>query len=220
MTMFSNKMLLALALLLPCSAMAGELPLFNGKDLTGWTTSDGKAPAAGWVVEEGVLHRKSRGGDLFSEKEYSDFTLVWEWKVAVGANSGLKYRVQTYEKKGTLGLEYQMLDDAKHPDGKIGPHRQTAALYDLLPPSAEKKLNAPGEWNLSKIVQKGTHLEHWLNGIKVVDIDTASDEFKKALAASKFKNVPGFSANPKGKLMLQDHGDEVWIRKMVITVPD
>ena len=207
-------------LLFSSSAWGGENSLFNGKDFTGWTTLDGKAPTAGWVVEDGVLHRKSKGGDLFSEKEYSDFTLVWEWKIADGANSGLKYRVQIYGDKGPLGLEYQMLDDEKHSDAKIGPHRQTAALYDLIPPSAGKSLNPPGEWNVSKVIQKGTHLEHWLNDKKVVDIDTASEDFKKAFAASKFKNVPHFAESPKGRIMLQDHGDEVWIRKIVITVPD
>lgn len=215
-----KRTLLALALLLPCSAIAGELPLFNGKDFTGWTTAAGKPPTEGWVVEDGVLHRKTKGGDLFSDKEYGDFTLVWEWKVGKGGNSGLKYRVQTYPSKGLLGLEYQMLDDQNHPDAKNGTTHQTAALYDFSPPSADKKLNPLGEWNTSKLVQKGTHLEHWLNGTKVLEVDTASEEFKKAHAASKFKNIPGFSANPKGKLMIQDHGDEVWIRKMVITVPD
>lgn len=215
--MLSKSILLAL--LLPCSAFGGEKALFNGKDFTGWTTVDGKAPTTGWVVEDGVLHRKSKGGDLFSEKEYGDFTLVWEWKIAAGANSGLKYRVQTYGDKGPLGLEYQMLDDERHPDAKRGTSHQTAALYDFFPASADKKVNPAGEWNTSKLVQKGNHIEHWLNGVKVLDVDTASEAFKTALAASKFKDIPGFSANPKGRIMIQDHGDEVWVRKMVISEP-
>ncbi|MEI7927328.1 MAG: DUF1080 domain-containing protein [Verrucomicrobiales bacterium] len=211
---------LLIALLLPCSVLAGEVSLFNGKDFTGWTTVDGKAPTVGWVVEDGVLHRPSKGGDLFSDKEYGDFTLIWEWKIGKAGNSGLKYRVQTYPGKGPLGLEYQMLDDVNHPDARNGTKHQSAALYDFFPAAADKKLNPVGEWNTSKLVQKGTHLEHWLNGAKVLELDTASDAFKTALAASKFKNVTGFSANPKGRLMIQDHGDEVWIRKMVITTED
>lgn len=212
--------LLISAVLFPLLSHAGEIALFNGKDFTGWTTAAGKAPTEGWVVEDGVLHRKTKGGDLFSDKEYGDFTLVWEWKVGKAGNSGLKYRVQSYPSKGMLGLEYQMLDDQNHPDAKNGTTHQTAALYDFFPASADKKLNPVGEWNTSKLVQKGTHIEHWLNGAKVLDVDTASEAFKTALAASKFKNVPGFSANPKGKLMIQDHGDEVWVRKMVITTED
>lgn len=210
-----------LALLAACSltALAGDpAPLFNGKDLTGWTTADGKAMTAGWVVEDGgVLHRASKGGDLYTAKEYGDFELSFDWKVAAGGNSGVKYRVVSYEKKGLLGPEYQLLDDAKHPDGKIGPQRQTAALYDILPPDAAlKKLNAPGEWNTTKIVVKGTKFEHWLNGAKVLEVDTAGDAFKAAYAKSKFKTTPGFALNAKGRIMLQDHGDEAWFRNVSI----
>ncbi|RYD33254.1 MAG: DUF1080 domain-containing protein, partial [Verrucomicrobiaceae bacterium] len=109
---------------------------------------------------------------------------------------------------------YQMLDDVNHPDGKIGAKRQTASLYDILPPAADKKLSPPGEWNTSKIVVKGTHIEHWLNGAKVLEVDLASDTFKTARAASKFKDAAGFAENAKGRLMLQDHGDETWFRNI------
>ncbi|BCU75860.1 DUF1080 domain-containing protein [Luteolibacter sp. LG18] len=205
-----------LALLLPFSAMAEEIVLFNGKDLTGWTKSNGKPLEEGWKVEDGVLHRVSGGGDLLTEKEYGDFELTWEWKISEAGNSGIKYRVQSYPGKGMLGFEYQMLDDVKHPDAKNGAIHQTGALYEFYPPAADKKLNPAGQWNTSKIVLRGTHVEHWLNGSKVVDGELAGDVFKAALAKSKFKALTSFGANPKGKIMLQDHGNEVWFKQIVL----
>jgi hypothetical protein len=204
--------------LLTFSASAQDAkPLFNGKDLTGWTNGAGQAVTAGWVVEDGgVLHRAAKGGDIYTAEEYGDYELTWEWKISPAGNSGLKYRVLQIPGKGYLGCEYQMLDDAKHPDGKIGPHRQTAALYDILPPAADKPLKPVGEWNTSKIIVKNNTFEHWLNGIKVLSVDLASETFKAARAKSKFKNVPHFAENAKGRIMLQDHGDEAWFRNLAI----
>lgn len=208
-----------LYLLLCATGMAGEpVALFNGKDLTGWTLADGKPVAAGWMVEpEGVLHRAGKGGDIYTAKEYGDFELSFDWKIAAAGNSGVKYRVTAYEKKGFLGPEYQLLDDTKHPDSKVGPQRQTASLYDIFPADAAlKKLNPPGEWNTTKIVVQGTRFEHWLNGVKVLETDTSSEAFKTAVAKSKFKNTAGFALNAKGRIMLQDHGDEAWFRNLSI----
>jgi Domain of Unknown Function (DUF1080) len=208
---------LFLSALLLVSARAQEAPLFNGKDLTGWTTGDGKPVTAGWVVEaDGVLHRASAGGDIFTAQEYGDYELTWEWKISPGGNCGLKYRVMQYPGKGYLGCEYQLLDDAKHPDGKIGPHRQTASLYDILPPAADKPLKPVGEWNTSKIIVKGNTFEHWLNGTKVLSVDLTSETFKAARAKSKFKAVANFAENPKGRIMIQDHQDEAWFRNIKI----
>jgi hypothetical protein len=187
--------------------------------LTNWTTADGKpVTTAGWVADkDGVLHRAGKGGDLYSAREYSDFEFSWEWKIAAGGNSGVKYRVTAYPEKGNLGLEYQLLDDAKHPDAKVGPQRQSASLYDFVAPdAAAKKLNPPGEWNTSKVVVRGSKIEHWLNGARVVEMDTASDAWKAAHAKSKFKGVAGFAQNKKGRIMLQDHGDEVWFRNLTV----
>ena len=199
---------------------ADPLPLYNGKDLTGWTTADGKPAAVsdkGWRVEEGgVLHRAGKGGDLYTAAEYGDFDLTWEWKIAPGGNSGLKYRVSLYG-KDVVGPEYQLLDDSKHPDAKIGPKRQTASLYDILPPAADKKLKPAGEWNTSRIVSRGTVLEHWLNGVKVLTADTTTPEFKTARAASKFKERGDFAEHQTGRILLQDHGDEVWFRNLQLT---
>ncbi len=205
-----------LLLLTATAAFAGD-PV-SLQSLTQWTTQDGKPAPAGWVMEkDGVLHRTARSGDLYTAKEYADFEFSWEWKIAEGGNSGVKYRITPYEKRGPIGPEYQLLDDTKHADAKVGPQRQTASLYDFTPPDAAlKKLNPPGQWNTSKIVARGTKFEHWLNGVKVLEMDTASEAWKAALAKSKFKGLATFAQNPKGRLMLQDHGDEVWFRNLSI----
>jgi hypothetical protein len=198
------------------AALAGD-PV-SLQSLENWTTADGKPASSGWVVEkDGSFHRTGRAGDLYSAKEYTDFEFSWEWKIAEGGNSGVKYRVTAYPVKGNLGPEYQLLDDNKHADAKVGPHRQTASLYDFVPPdAAAKKLNPPGEWNSSKIVVRGRKLEHWLNGAKVVEMELGSDAWKAVHAKSKFKDVSNFGANAKGRLLLQDHGDEIWFRNLSI----
>ena len=125
--------------------------------------------------------------------------------------------MKEYAGKGLLGPEYQVLDDEKHPDAKVGPQRQSAALYDLVAAdAAAKRLKPPGEWNESRIVVRGGSIEHWLNGAKVVSITVGSDEWKAVHAKSKFKGVADFAANAKGRIMLQDHGDEVWFRGLMI----
>ena len=214
--MLLRTFLLSLCLLTAASAEEAK-PLFNGKDLTGWTTGDGKPVTAGWVVEaDGVLHRASKGGDIYTAGEYGDYELSWEWKITTGGNSGLKYRMTKYPDKGWLGCEYQLLDDANHPDGKIGPQRQTASLYDILPPAADKPLKPVGEWNTSKVVVKGNTFEHWLNGTKVLAVDLTSGTFLAARAKSKFKAVAGFAENAKGRIMLQDHNDQAWFRNITL----
>ena len=125
----------------------------------------------------------------------------------------MKYLV-TEERPSAPGHEYQMLDDKGHPDGKIGPKRQTASFYDVLPPAADKKLNPPGEWNASRIVVRGNHVEHWLNGAKVLQCELGSEEVKAGLAQSKFKNAPQFGEKIDGHLMLTDHGDECFFRNL------
>lgn len=211
--------ILLLSAVLTFSATAQDAtPLFNGKDLTGWTTGDGKPVSGkGWVVQpDGVLHRAAKGGDIYTVEEYGNYELTWEWKISPGGNSGLKYRVMKYPDKGYLGCEYQMLDDSKHPDSKVGPQRQTASLYDILPPAGDKPLKAVGEWNTSKVIVNNNTLEHWLNGTKVLAVDLTSETFKAAREKSKFKAVPGFAENAKGRIMLQDHNDEAWFRNIAL----
>lgn len=205
-------LLLAAPLLAPA---ADPVSLFDGKTLAGWTNAAGGPPPEGWEAADGTLHRKAKGGDLYLARELGDFDLSFEFKISKGGNSGLKYKVAAYG-KDLLGLEYQVLDDAGHPDSKVGAHHQTAAFYDIKPAAADKPVKPAGEWNTGRIVARGSQLEHWLNGVKVVEIDTASDEWKTLVGKSKFKNKTGFAQNARGRLFLQDHGNEVWFRNFQV----
>ncbi|NLT71418.1 MAG: DUF1080 domain-containing protein [Verrucomicrobiaceae bacterium] len=209
--------LLFLAAGLCAGLHAGEpVSLFDGKTFQGWTGQDGKEPGAGWRVVDGTLHLDGAGGNLLSEKEYTDFDLTWEWKIAEGGNNGLKYWVTKVDEKHWLGIEYQMLDDEKHPDSKNGPKRITASFYDIQAPTVKPPVKAPGEWNQSRVVAKDGKLQHWLNGVLVGEADTASPEWKANLAASKFKDKVGFAPGT-GRIMLTDHKDKTWYRNIRIT---
>lgn len=222
MTKYYATLLAALSLFTACStsnagdAKDGAVSLFDGKTLTGWTLADGKPITAGWQAEDGVLHRAGKGGDIYTAKEYGNFDFSFEWKIAEGANSGVKYRMALFG-KSWLGPEYQVLDDDKHPDAKLRDgRRKTASLYDLYVPNDKKTLNPVGQWNSSRIVAKGSKIEHWLNGKLVLQYDTASEDFKTQVAGSKFAKTPTFNQNPTGRIQLQDHGDEVWFRNLTI----
>lgn len=196
-------------------AAAPWKPLCDGRTFDGWTTKSGEPVTTGWQVNDGVIHRNGPGGDIVTVAEYDNFELEFEWKVAPNANSGLKYRVADYSPAGRgIGPEYQVLDDSGHPNGST-PKTSAGSLYDLLPPAAAKKVKPVGEWNQSRIVARGSHLEHWLNGEKIVDLDLGSPEWRTALAASKFKAAADF-ATKKGRILLQDHGDEAWFRGLRI----
>jgi hypothetical protein len=200
--------------------------LFDGRTTTGWRGAyKDKFPDRGWDVEDGMLViQKSDGsesqsfGDIVTDAEYNDFDLTFEFKLTEGANSGLKYFVveqQPKPKGSAFGLEFQVLDDDKHPDAKLGRNgnRTVGSLYDLIPASG-KKANPIGEWNTGRVVSKGNHVEHWLNGKKVVEYDRGSETFRKAVAMSKYK-APEYNTNgrfgeaTKGHILLQDHGDRV-----------
>jgi len=194
------------------------IPLFNGTSLDGWTTLDGKPVTKGWEVVDGVLHlnvARGRAGDIVTDREYGDFILCFEWKIAPGGNNGVKYRVRKYGKR-TLGCEYQMIDD----DGykvKLPPTGSTGALYDLYEPSPAKVLNPVGQFNRSRIVVCGNRIEHWLNGRLIVVAHVGSAEWQRRVAASKFAKVPGFGENHDGRIMLTDHNSDVWYRSIELT---
>jgi hypothetical protein len=201
----------ACALVSPVTSTAaddgGWVNLFNGKDLSGWTDQNG-GPPKGWDVQDGAIHRAEKGGNLHTSEVFYDFELEFEWKVAKGVNSGLKYRFHD-----GVGPEYQILDDA-NATSETKPLGQAAALY-VIKEATGKKLNPAGEWNQSKIVAKGNRIEHWLNGVKVVEIEIDTDEWKKRKAASKFKDREKFGQHP-GPIHLQDHGGEAWFRNLRI----
>lgn len=195
--------------------------LFNGESLDGWTTADGEPVTQGWTVEDGLLVREERGGHIYSEGEFNDFQLDFEWKIDERGNSGVKYRIAFYKKgvrgkPGWLGCEYQLLDDERHPNAK-NPTTTAGALYSLYAPSKKKELKPLDQFNHSRIIVRGTQIEHWLNGKKIVSADTSSDDWKNRIAGTKFEPIKGFAQNPKGRIMLQDHGSKVWFRNITVT---
>ncbi len=195
---------------------AGWKLLFDGKSATGWRAYKQKTfPAKGWKIEAGVLQKVAgeRGGDIVTEQSFDNYEFAWEWKLAPGGNNGVKYLV-TEERAGAPGHEYQMIDDGKHPDAKGTGTHLTAAFYDVLPTVANKPIKPAGEWNQSRLLIRGNHIEHWLNGQKVVEYELGSDVVKAALAKSKFKNAKGFGDKIKGHLMLTDHGDGCAFRNL------
>lgn len=206
--------------------------LFDGKTTSGWHSTRGaEFPEAGWQVKDGLLSVTEQGGeeggnagDILTPRKYSSFELMVDFLVTPGANSGIKYFVNTaftpgHEGHGSaIGFEYQVLDDALHPDAKLGRDgdRTVASLYDMIAAAKTKPIKPVGEWNTARIVVRGTHGEHWLNGVKVLEYDRASPEFKAAVAASKFKVYPHFGELNDGYLLLQDHGFPVSFRNIKI----
>jgi len=202
--------------------------LFDGKTLKGWRGFHSDQVPPGWVVENGCIKKVKAqgelgqaGGDLITIQQFDNFEFQIEWKISSGGNSGIKYLVSESlppEGKSAISFEYQVLDDINHPDAKkgINGNRTSGALYDLIPPSSEKKLNPVGEFNQTKIVVRDKHIEHWLNGVKVLEFERGSDEFKQHIAQSKFKETKGFGETARGHILLQDHGDEVWYRSIKV----
>ncbi len=199
--------------------------LWDGETTRGWRPARGGAfPAAGWTVTDGVLTvHQGRPGDLVTEEEFAAFELQLEFKVSEGGNSGIKYFVMPDGKGGLVGLEFQLLDDERHPDAKNGVdgNRTTGSLYDLIPrkqlPAGAAIVPKAGEWHHARIVvTPGGHVEHWLNGILVLAYDRGSAEFRARVAKSKYAGIPGFGLARKGPILLQDHGDEVSFRSIKV----
>jgi hypothetical protein len=195
--------------------------LFDGKSLDGWRGAlKTEIPEKGWLIKDGILSviSKGGGGDIVTKDQYNNFELTFDFKLTEGANSGVKYYVTENEYgTGALGLEFQILDDLRHPDAKKGRDgdRTIGSLYDIKP-APIKRPNAIGQWNTGKIVAKNNKIEHWLNGFKVMEIERGSKEYFDLVALSKYKDLKNFGMTPKGYILLQDHGDEVSYKNIKI----
>lgn len=195
--------------LTPAEKKEGFVLLFDGKTTTGWHIFKKTEPVAGWKVVDGAITRVASDGDLISDKAYGDFELRIDWKISPKGNSGILYRgTETEERFYYSAPEYQVLDNDGHPDGKNGQDRWAAANYALVAPS-KTVVKPVGEWNQTRIIAKGAHVEHWLNGEKVVEYELWSPEWKKLVAESKFKEWPTYGMAKSGHIGLQDHGNDV-----------
>lgn len=200
----------------------GFTKLFDGKTTTGWHTYGQSTAGEKWKVDNGTLHLDPKGstggGDLVTDKEYSNFHLKLDWKVSPKANSGVIFFVHEdkakYSNTYSTGLEMQVIDNDGHPDGKITKHR-AGDLYDLIKSNSEP-VKPVGQWNTAEIISKDGKLELKLNGVKVVSTTLWDDQFKALIAGSKFAKWEGFATFKSGKIALQDHGDEVWYRNILI----
>ena len=194
--------------------------LFNGRDLEGWKAfGSDKDPGPGWMVKDGILVKQQGipGGNIVTHEKFENFYLVWEWRISEKGNNGIKYLVDE-NRRGAPGPEFQLLDDNGHPDARTGPQRQTAALYDIMPPASDKLLKPVGEWNRSRIIVRGKHVEHWLNGAPVLTYELGSPELLAAIAKSKFKGAKDFGQKVTGPIMLTDHHDKCSFRNMKIRI--
>lgn len=223
--------------LTPTEQKDGWRLLFDGKTFAGWRgLGYDSVPTSHWRVEDGAIKKLPsgkvpvqadgqplKGGDLMTLDTFGDFDLSFEWKVAPGSNSGVKYNVSeafSLAKAGNhaaLGFEYQVLDDSLNEDNQLATHR-AGALYDLIAPGDDKRLEPVGGWNRSRIVFRGNHGEHWLNGKKVVEFELGSARMDSLLAKSKYRSITGFADRRAGHIILQDHNEEAWYRSLKIRI--
>ena len=204
--------------------------LWDGKTTEGWRGAKLKEfPADGWAIEDGILKVKkgdggesTNGGDIVTVKKYRNFELKVDFKITPGANSGIKYFVDTELNKGegsSIGCEFQILDDKKHPDAEKGVrgNRKLASLYDLIP-APEKKGFRGGFFNTALVKVNGNHVEHWLNDVKVLEYERNTPMWNALVNYSKYKVWDNFGNAAEGHILLQDHGDEVWFKNIKIKV--
>lgn len=236
--MHKLSLYLAAAVLLSCStqnqstmqsgnstAGDGWISLFDGKTTAGWHNYNSTGVGNAWKVEDGTLHldasakrapQSAKGGDIVTDREFEDFHLKLEWKISPGGNSGVIFYSKEDPQYGAMwhtGPEMQILDNSAHSDAKIIKHR-TGDLYDLI--TAKEAARPVGEWNLAEIVSKDGKLDFYLNGVNTLSTTMWDDNWRALIAGSKFKDMPAFGTIKKGKIGLQDHGDDVWFRNIMI----
>lgn len=204
--------------------------LWDGTSSAGWRGAKlASFPENGWTMEDGILRvlssggaESAAGGDIVTLENFGDFELRVDFRITEGANSGIKYYVDTELNKAdgsAIGLEYQILDDLRHPDAKLGNHegsRTLASLYDLIMADVNKPVNPIGSWNTAYILSKEGHVEHWLNGVKVLEYERGSEAYRQLVSESKYKVWPNFGEAVRGPILLQDHGDQVDFRNVKI----
>lgn len=243
----------ALAAAAACQAQSGWITLFDGKTMAGWEDPREKAPPGdAWTIDDGCLKANRRPHiteDLFTKERFRDFELAFEWRVAEGANSGVKYRIQDrvflarrlmrrFEdlvnfslenrlparpdrgQEYVVGFEYQVLDNGRNADARHGSDHQAGALYDIVGPEKDVT-RAVGEFNQSRLLVKGNHVAHWLNGVKVVDTDLDSAQAAARIAQRWGRGTPVGDALTKQPrkdcpISLQNHGDDAWFRNIKI----
>ncbi len=209
-------------------AAEGWKLLWDGKTTNGWRGAKlDNFPEKGWSFENGILkvHKSgggesTNGGDIVTTRPYKNFILKVDFRITEGANSGIKYFVDTNLNKGegsAIGCEFQILDDRRHPDAKLGVegNRTLGSLYDLIPAPKDKPFRN-GFFNTAMVVVKGNHVEHWLNGVKIIEYERNNQMWEALVNFSKYKDWPNFGNAEEGLLLLQDHGDEVWFQNIKI----
>src|ERR1700730_2675848 len=229
---------LALFVMAPVLARDGWVNLISGDKFVNRRSTTSEAfPTSGWTLKDGILtvhatggEESGGGGDIITRKRYANFELLADFKTTPGANSGIKIFVQPNISPvdkitgkptaagSAIGLEFQILDDERHPDAKLGRDgdRTIGSLYDLIPAAKDKKVMPVGEWNHARILSQGKHVTFWLHGEKTVEFERGSAEFRAAVALSKFKEIPNFGEWADGHILLQDHGDRVSFRNVKI----
>jgi hypothetical protein len=215
----------------------GWILLFDGETLQGWRgLGRENIPRGHWIIEEGAIKKVAdkdvplqedgqplEGCDLLTIQTFENFELTLEWKISPGGNSGVKYNVSEEmstahpPENAALGFEYQIIDNERHLDALLGKDRTAAALYDLIGPE-NKSLKPVGEFNSARIVFRGYHGEHWLNGVKVLEYDLNTPEMDQLIERSKYRDIQDFAQKRNGHIVLQDHADAVWFRNIKIRI--
>ncbi len=202
-------------------AKGGWVLLFDGKSMDNFRGFRKEEVPASWGIEDAAVALVGRGGgDILTKNQYENYELMLDWKISEGGNSGIIYNVSIDPKYGATyvtGPEMQVLDDERHPDAKMGKNnnRQAGSLYDLIPLSMPA-VKPAGQWNAAKLVVNKGHVEHWLNGKKVIEYQLLSPEWEAMVKESKFASMPDYGRMPKGYIALQDHGNKVWYKNIKI----
>jgi hypothetical protein len=194
---------------------AGWKLLFNGKTFEGWRTYKNPAPPQqGWKIEKGVLTHilAGKGGDIMTERDFDSFELSWEWSMPPKSNNGIKYFITT-ERGAPIGHEYQMIDDSLVEKDTLS---SCGSFYLVVSPKSPKNIKPWGEWNLSRVLVQGNHVEHWLNGQKLLEYECGDPKILAQVQTTKFKEVKGFGSKVRGHILLTSHNDEASFRNIKI----